>query len=103
MIQRYTRGSYRRIEKHDCGELCFYIDVEKDINAKDDLINKLSKNNEELYKQWNEMSLKYNKIFDSKKSLLDKLIALKILNKKNGIICFVSMMVNIVLIGVNYL
>lgn len=90
-IQRYTRR-IGRIEKHNDGEFVYY-------HNHDDEIRKHIKKELFLNDEYEKLSYKYNDLFESKKLLLDKFIASKLLTKKYRIISFVSMVVNIGLIG----
>jgi hypothetical protein len=93
-IQRYTKSNFGEIEKHDSGEFVYYIDYEEIVSKKKELINKLSNSYDE---QKELLSLEYNKLFESKKLLLDQWIQSQISAKKYGIAMGVSLSVNIVM------
>lgn len=98
-IPRYTHNSlFRRLENKDDGYLCYFYDHNKIIVAKDDLIDRLSKNNQALYEQSNIVLLDNGKYLRKITTIKDNYDSLKLLTKKYSIIAFVSMMVNIVLI-----
>jgi hypothetical protein len=86
-ISRYTKGRFGRIEKHDSGEFVYFCEYETVVNEKNELIGKLSKNNEFLYS-----NLELCKL--SKQSYKDKLIQSKLSDKKHTIIMFMLLVVN---------
>ncbi|MGZ7118236.1 MAG: hypothetical protein ACXVH2_00855 [Methanobacterium sp.] len=106
-IQRYTQtGIFRRLEKQSDGELCYFYDHNNIIIEKDELIDKLSKNNQDMYEYKERLSLRNDNLraeIDllklSKQIYKDKLTESRLLTKKYSVIGFVSMVINIILLG----
>ena len=91
-IQRYTKGKFGRIEKHDGGEFVYY-------HNHDDEIREHLEREVFLNEEYEKLSYKYNDLFESKRLLLDKYLASKLSTKKYSIIAFLSICVNIGLLS----
>lgn len=96
-IPRYTQtGLFRRLEKYNNGELCYFFNVEEEFNKLKNENNFLTVENLRLFDKNKYDTDCLIKTMNDERDKLDKS---KLLTKKYSVIGFVSMVVNIGLLA----
>jgi hypothetical protein len=99
-IQRYTRGKFGKIEKHDGGEFVYYHNHDDEIREYLEKEIFLNEEYEKLSYKYNNLQEEYIEEFNEYCKMNNDLLDMELLtSKKYRIIAFVSVVVNIALLS----